>query len=57
MATPRGKDNWMYFNVLRGTMAPGRMLEGALLVAETKAQNKNEVMKKETAYAVSFYIA
>ena len=57
MATPRGKDNWMYFNVLRGTMAPGRMLEGALLVAETKAQNKNEVMKKETAYEAMLVVA
>ena len=57
MATPRGKDNWMYFNVLRGTMAPGRMLEGALLVAQTKAQNKNEVMKKETAYEAMLVVA
>ena len=57
MATAQEEKIWMYYNALRGTMAPTRMLEGALLVAETKAQNNNENMEKEAAYEAMLVVA
>ena len=57
MATSQEERIWMYYNALRGAMAPTRMLEGALLVAETKAQNNNENMEKEAAYEAMLVVA
>jgi len=41
---------WMYYNSLRGTMDTSKMITGAMLVAETKSENRGKELNKEEAY-------
>ncbi len=52
------KDRMMaYYNALRGSMDLDRLLTGAMLVAETKAENKGKELSKEEAYEAMLLVA
>ena len=48
MNTRAQEKMWAYYNRLRGAMSIDQMISGAILVAETKAENKGkELIKKK----------
>ena len=47
----------VYANALRGMMGLNRMLDGAMLIAETKTANKGRELSKEEAYEAMLVVA
>ena len=48
---------WAYYSRLRGVMSVEQMISGAILVAETKAENKGKELNKEEAYEAMLIVA
>ncbi len=48
---------WAYYSRLRGVMSVDQMISGAILVAETKAENKGKELNKEEAYEAMLIVA
>ncbi len=48
---------WAYYSRLRGAMSVDQMISGAILVAETKAENKGKELNKEEAYEAMLIVA
>ena len=57
MAATQEERMWLYMNALRGVMEPSKMISGAMLVAETKAENRGKDMDKQEAYDAMLVIA
>ena len=57
MNTRAQEKMWAYYNRLRGAMSIDQMISGAILVAETKAENKGKELNKEEAYEAMLIVA
>lgn len=57
MAANQEERMWMYANALRGIMTPSKMISGAMLIAETKAENHGKDMDRQEAYDAMLVVA
>ena len=48
---------WVYYSRFRGAMSVDQMISGAILVAETKAENKGKELNKEEMYEAMLIVA
>ena len=48
---------WAYYSRLRGAMSVDQMISGAILAAETKAENKGKELNKEETYKSMLIVA
>ena len=48
---------WAYYSRLRGAMSVDQMISGAILAAETKAENKGKELNKEETYKAMLIVA
>ncbi len=57
MTKTKKTNSWTYYNAFRGIMGVEEALTGAVLIAETKAENKDRELDKEEAYEAMLIIA
>jgi type I restriction enzyme M protein len=57
MNTAQEDRMWAYYSRLRGVMSVDQMITGAMLVAETKAENKGKELNKEEAYEAMLIVS